>query len=886
MELRNRAAEQALRASEERSGAIINTAYDAFVGMNSEGEIVEWNRQAELTFGWSRDQALGRPLADLLIPPAMRAAHREGLKRFLETGEGPVLRNRIEVTALARDGREFDAELTISPIRLGASWLFGAFLRDITARKLAAAELHQARLAAEAANRAKSEFLANMSHEIRTPMNGVIGMTELALDTDLTPEQREYLSMVKLSAEALLALLNDILDFSKIEAGKLELDPTPFDLGDHLDDTMRSLALRAHAKGLDLAADMMADVPTTVVGDAGRLRQILLNLVGNAIKFTERGEVVVHVSVESRAELEAWIHFAVSDSGIGIASEKLPQLFQPFTQADSSTTRKHGGTGLGLAIARQLTSLMGGGIWVESVVGQGSTFHFTARLGLQSGAERRRPAAGVELSGLPVLVVDDNGTNRRILCELLQRWGLAPTAVEGGAAALGAMRAAAENDQPYRLAFVDCMMPDMDGFSLAQRIRDDPALRKTTLMMISSAVQAEYRAQSRAAGFAAYLTKPLKQSELFDTILGNLRGAAPAESLAVVHATELRASRPRRILLAEDSLVNQRLAMGLLKSWGHSVTVASNGREAIDAIEAAAASHDGEFDLVLMDVQMPELDGIEATALVRQREQATGGHLPIVAMTAHAMKGDRESCLEAGMDAYLSKPIRARELFDTVERHFAEPTLHGEHAHESPAREETAPRASHSAATPPDDGPVGPRDSAPRDSDVFDLDAAIRNAGGDTHTLAELARLFIEDAARILPALDEALRQGDGASVRREAQHVARRSPGIRRSAARGRRLAARGDRSIGRSFPSPGAAGRGAKRSRTAHRGHSPARRKKGVKIAGGIDSLGRLARRPERRQASFRPRRPLGDRGHAIWRALRPPAAAGTTARSRPPP
>ncbi|MBS0210181.1 MAG: response regulator [Planctomycetes bacterium] len=677
-------AEQALRTSEERARTIINAAYDAFVAMNPAGEIIDWNQQAEATFGWRRAEVLGRVLADVVIPPRYRDAHNQGLSRFLATGAGPVLNKRVEIAALHRDGREFPVELTISPIRLGDAWLFSAFVHDITERKRAESDLQRAKEEAVSATRAKSEFLANMSHEIRTPMNGLIGMTELTLNTELTAEQREFLDMVKLSADALLALLNDILDFSKIEAGKLELDPAPFELRDHLDDTMRTLALRAYGKGLELACRVPADVPDALVGDAGRLRQVIINLVGNAVKFTERGEIVVTVERSAVAASSAGaevsprenglgsrlpgptveLHVAVADTGIGIAADKQPQLFQAFTQADASTTRKYGGTGLGLAISRQLVEMMGGRMWVDSTPGVGSTFHFTVRFGVQTDARPKHQVDWDDIRDLPVLVVDDNATNRRILVEVLKQWGLRPLAVDGAEQALSELRHAAEHGHAYPLVLVDCMMPGMDGFALGEQVKQNPQLAQATLMMLSSALQPEYRTRSRSLGFAAYLNKPIKQSELLDTIMNNLRGAHLSRRPAAA-PLEFQPRRPLRVLLAEDSLVNQKLAVRLMEKWGHQIVVANTGREALDAHEQQ------RFDLVLMDVQMPELDGFEATAALRQREQATGQHVPVIAMTAHAMKGDRERCLEAGMDAYVSKPIRPQELFDVIEETLA-----------------------------------------------------------------------------------------------------------------------------------------------------------------------------------------------------------------------
>ncbi len=650
-----------VREATEVIRTTLESTAEGILVVDSKGRTITYNRKLVSMWRIPEERLRSADCAQALMTAASELKDPEAfLLRILQlqTDRDAASDDVLEF----QDGRIFERHSEPQLLEgrsIGRVWSF----RDVTERRRVVEELKAAKQAAEAANEAKGTFLATMSHEIRTPMNGILGMTELMLDTELTPEQRDSLNIVRLSAESLLTVINDILDFSKIEAGKLQLDAIAFDLRERLGECMKALSFRAHQKQLELVYEVQPGVPEWLLGDPGRLRQILVNLVGNAIKFTERGEIVVSVEREAVPGAEVRLHFSVRDTGVGIAADKQKVIFEAFSQADNSMARKFGGSGLGLTISAELVEMMGGRIWVESELGSGSTFHFSAKLGIgKAPATRPSPASQSQLRDVRALIVDDNLTNRRVLLGMLTRWEMKPTTVDGGRAALLALEIAKGTGHPFPLIILDGQMPEMDGFALAEEIRKDPSLVGATIMMLTSAGQLGDAARCRELGIAAYLVKPIRQRELLKAICYVLKDASQKKNETLLTRHRLRESKNRvRILLAEDNRVNQTLAVRLLQKRGYEVSVACDGRAAVEAVQKE------DFDLVLMDIQMPEMDGFEATARIREQETPGGGHLPIVAMTAHALKGDQERCLDAGMDGYISKPIRTSEMFSTIE---------------------------------------------------------------------------------------------------------------------------------------------------------------------------------------------------------------------------
>ena len=696
-------AEEALAESEERFRRITSSAQDAIIMMDDRGTITYWNEAAERIFGYRPDEAMGKYLHALLQPEKYHEAFLKGLPHFREGGEGNAVGRTLELSALRKDGTEFPIEISISAVSVRNRWVAIGILRDITERKLAEADLRAINTALEKqtilatemaakareASAAKSEFLANMSHEIRTPMNGVIGMTGLLLDTGLSGEQRRFAETVRASGESLLGLINDILDFSKIEAGKLDLEILDFDLQSLLEDFSTGMALRAHEKGLELFSVIDPAVPTLLRGDPGRLRQILNNLTGNAVKFTHRGEITIRVTAESEAPDEAVLRFSVRDTGIGIPKEKIGVLFDKFTQVDASTTRKYGGTGLGLAISRQLVELMGGHIDVVSEEDKGSEFRFTLRLTKQPEGTVVEGQVSADLTGVKVLIVDDNATNREIVATRLVSWGMRPMEAGDGGAALDLLHQAWQEKDPFGIAVIDMQMPGMDGRELGRAIKADSRLAAIPLVMLTSLGTRGDARRFEESGFAGYLAKPVRHEELKDVLsLILAHGTAEPGPIVTRHSARdlggLFVGRHGRILLAEDNITNQQVALGILRKLGLRADAVADGAEAVKALAAIP------YDLVLMDVQMPVMDGLEATRQIRDASSPVLNHdIPVIAMTAHAMQGDREKCLQAGMNDYLSKPVSPQALAEQMRKWLPRETGEEETPHAAPALKKT-----------------------------------------------------------------------------------------------------------------------------------------------------------------------------------------------------
>ncbi len=692
-------AEEALKRSEANLRTITESAQDAIIRIDARGEITFWNPAAERILGYASWEALGRDVHELLAPERFQSAFEPAFLEFQRTGRGAAIGKTVELTARRKDGVEIPVALSLSAMFVDGEWHALGILRDVSEQKRIEAELRETNrqlekaiaranamaLEAEMASQAKSEFLANMSHEIRTPLNGVIGMTGLLLDTELTEQQRHYAKAIKSSGEALLGIINDILDFSKIEAGKLELEIVPFDLGSFLEDFAVSLAVKAHEKGLEFTCAADPDVPLGVRGDPGRLRQVLTNLVGNALKFTHEGEVLVRVSrlgtpdgpetsmpsSQKAASKPCLLRFSVRDTGIGIPSDKVHHIFDKFTQVDASTTRRYGGTGLGLAICKRLVELMGGHIGVESTPGKGSEFWFTVPFEPVTDAHWQ-PASSpppVELSGVRVLVIDDNATNREILVSRLRSWNMRAEAAQDGPTGLQALYRGLDQGDPFRLAIVDMQMPGMDGEALARAVKADSRLKETRLVLLTSLGSPWNAERLQALGFSGYAVKPVRQEELKE-VLTRALGCGPegipmtfAKRKAVRPIAPVLGHRRARILVAEDNIINQQVALGLLEKLGCTADAVANGQEALEALKALP------YDLVLMDVQMPEMDGLEAARRIRDpRSSIPNRHIPIIAMTAHAMEGDKQKCLDAGMNDYITKPVSLQALVQVLEK--------------------------------------------------------------------------------------------------------------------------------------------------------------------------------------------------------------------------
>jgi PAS domain S-box-containing protein len=731
-------AEEALRASEEKYRTIIETTPDGYYEVDLAGTFTFLNDAMCNIFGYSRQDMSGMNTRTYLDKADSENLDKS-FSRVLETGE-PV--TSLSWTLVGHDGSDRFVESSVSLIKdtKGQPIGFSGFVRDVTERRRAEA-LYREKLSAEAANRTKSEFLASMSHEIRTPLNSIIGLVDLTLQSGLRPDQREDLDVVKSSAYSLLSIINNILDFSKIEAGKLDFEEAPFSFKNTIDDSLRIMAMKAHVKGIELAYRIAPKVPDRLLGDPTRLRQVLLNLVDNAIKFTDKGEVIVYVASKKPSDLDVILHISVVDTGIGISKEKQRRIFTAYDQGDTSISRRFGGTGLGLAVSAQLVNLMGGSINVKSRPGEGSRFRFTARFKRQLGeALPDAAAAQTDLSDVNVMVVDDNASHRKILKELLKEWQMRPLLVSDAAAAQNMLTQAVSDGDPIKLMLIDSDMPDSDGFTLADwKMRQE--MTETKVIMMLTFPHLKRKEELKGLGITAGVVKPVGPAELYRAILNALeieKLPTKAADNAPEYASRI-PSHSLKLLVAEDTPFNQKFIMRLLERWKHQATLVENGRQVLDTLQNET------FDLILMDVQMPEMDGLEATKVVREHELTTGAHIPIIAMTAHAVKGDRERCLEAGMDEYISKPIDSDKLFDIIETIFQGRDT------------QVIPNASEEKSI---------------DFDGFDKELLLKAFDHDWDFLKEVVDVFYSDYPRMLNDLQQAYKDRDAPTLMRTAHSL------------------------------------------------------------------------------------------------------------------
>ena len=807
---RRRRAEAELTEREEHLSGVLEAASDAYIAVDPDGRITAWNARAADIFGHERSAAIGADLADLIVPPDLRAAHRAGLLRVLRGGAPRVLGQRVTLDAIHRSGHRFPVEISLWQSSTSGVPRFNAFVRDVTELRRAEEQLAAARDAALAASRLKSEFVANMSHEIRTPMNGVLGMTALLRDTALDPVQRDYADTIAGCAEALLVVIDDILDFSKIEAGKLELETVDFELRAVIDDVVNLLVPGSQAKGVEMIALVDPEVPAAVNGDPHRLRQVLTNLVGNAVKYTDEGEIVVHVKPSQHGP--PFVHFGVRDTGLGITAEQRIRLFDAFEQADASTTRRFGGTGLGLTISRRLVHLMGGSLGVDSTPGTGSTFFFDVPLAPASGQIQPRRTGG-RLDGVPVLVVDDNLTNRKVLEQFLLSGAMAPTCVASGPEALTELVTAAAARRPFPVLVLDMEMPGMDGLRVARAIRDDPALSDTRIVMLTSSSAMGQREAAAEAGIRALLTKPVRQVQLLSSLAQLLGGHEPAPAAAPARPAVPAGSRGR-ILVAEDNPVNQQVVTKMLASLGYESDIAADGQAAVEHVASQP------YAAVLMDCQMPVLDGFEATRTIRA-SAGPRARLPIIALTASALASDQEECRSAGMDDFLSKPLRREVLAETLARWVPPLVPAGREAATAEAVPEPCPTRARDRAAPATAPGTTPRTTPESEEDPCPARTSGRARGADARP--GRVRGPADPGTGVRRGPGQHLPGDRAGAAARAARGGRRRRPGHRRPAG----ARAQGEqRRDGR--PAPGRAVR-------RHRAGREVRRRHGARPGGG---------------------------------------------------